>query len=248
MLENTAKWILFGGVVLGLGFVVLQSPTPKIDVQTQKDADLWAHNIEKNINKAAWDKTEIITWSFAKHDHIWDKKRKLHSLTTKHHRIIQSLHSRNGLIKNGDEDWILASQKEKDRAYSFWINDSFWLNPLVKLFDEGTKRHIVEIDNKKGLMVSYMEGGVTPGDSYVWFTDSKYRPVGWKMWVSVIPIGGVGNTWDGWMQLSTGAWVSTEHDFGWISLKLSNVQGGQVEDIFVLDPFETYCLTFPKDC
>ena len=35
------------------------------------------------------------------------------------------------------------AQKAIDTAYAYWINDSFWLNPLVKLFDDGVERALL---------------------------------------------------------------------------------------------------------
>ena len=247
MLEFT-KWILFGGLGLGICFFTLQKPFPKIDTNTRTAADIWAKKIEESIDKKAWDRTDVVMWTFANNNHIWDKKRKLHILQSNKKTTIQSLHSRKGITNRDSKDWTEATQKIKDRSYAAWINDSFWLNPLAKLFDEGTQRYIVESNGSKGLMVSYMQGGMTPGDSYVWFTDEQNQPTHWRMWVSIIPIGGVENTWENWTKLPTGAWISTEHDFGPVSLSISNVRGGNLQNLFDQDPFEPFCSVFPEDC
>ena len=242
------KWLVLGIIGLCIGIFSLQEPLPQIDASTSREADLWAKKIESSIDKEAWDRTDIVKWTFANHNHIWDKRRKLHLLQSNNNTTIQSLHSRKGIIQKDSKGWIHAMQKEKDRSYEAWINDSFWLNPLTKLFDEGTQRYIVESNNTKGLMVSYMKGGITPGDSYVWFTDEKNKPIRWKMWVSIIPIGGVENTWENWKKLPTGAWISTKHDFGPVSLTISNVKGGSLQDLFDQDPFAPFCSLFPEDC
>ena len=247
MLE-IAKWILFGGLGLGIGLFALQKPLPQIDDATCTEADLWAKKIETSINKKAWDTTDVVMWTFANNNHIWDKRRKLHILQSSKQTTIQSLHSRKGITNRDSTRWTQATQKVKDRSYAAWINDSFWLNPLAKLFDEGTQRYIVESDGYKGLMVSYMQGGITPGDSYVWFTDEHNKPTHWRMWVSIIPIGGVENTWENWKKLPTGAWISTKHDFGPVSLTISNVKGGSLQDLFDQDPFAPFCSLFPEDC
>ena len=128
-----AKWIFLGGVGISVGLFALQKPLPKIDTNTCTEADLWAKKIEASIDKDAWDRTDLVKWTFANHNHIWDKKRKLHILQSNKHTTIQSLHSRMGIIQKDSKDWRQATQNEKDRSYATWINDSFWLNPLTKL-------------------------------------------------------------------------------------------------------------------
>ena len=243
------KWFLFGFLTLGTWLFFLHKPLPQIDPSTKVQADLWAKQIEQASNKNAWDTTDVVVWTFVgRHHHIWDKKRKLHTLKKGDQTTIQSLHSRNAIYKEAKKDWRIASETEKNNAYNAWINDSFWLNPLSKLFDEGTQRHVVHIDGKDGLMISYMQGGLTPGDSYVWFVDQNNRPIHWKLWVSVIPIGGLGNSWEDWKQISTGAWISTNHKFGFVTMEISNLQGGSIQDIFETDPFENYCQYYEFDC
>ena len=89
-------------------------------------------------------------------------------------------------------------------------------------------------------MVSYASGGLTPGDAYVWIVGPDGRPRSWKMWVSIIPIGGVEVSWDGWRELATGAWISTAHHgpLG-LTLELGDVRGAETLEALVdgPDPF-----------
>jgi hypothetical protein len=109
---------------------------------------------------------------------------------------------------------------------------------VTKAFDSGTSRSIVQLDDQsEALMVSYSSGGATPGDAYLWILDDNFRPTSWKIWVSIIPIGGVTFTWEDWIKTETGAWVATRHD-GLISVPIADVKtadslGGLMgEDIF----------------
>jgi len=105
------------------------------------------------------------------------------------------------------------------KSWDYFNNDSFWLSAPFKVFDNGTERSIVTLeDGRKGLMVTYVSGGTTPGDSYVWILGDDYKPVAIKMWVSIIPIGGIEFTWENYTQLSSGAWIAQDH---WLYSKIN---------------------------
>ena len=58
------------------------------------------------------------------------------------------------------------------------------------------------------------------------------------MWVSILPVGGVSCTWESWTPLQTGAVISREHDFGPLTLALSEVRGaGTLADLGEADAF-----------
>jgi hypothetical protein len=44
-------------------------------------------------------------------------------------------------------------------------------------------------DNQEALLI-YASGGSTPGDSYM-FRRPKLQAKAWRMWVSIIPVGGL---------------------------------------------------------
>jgi len=102
------------------------------------------------------------------------------------------------------------------------------LNAPAKVFDPGTSRSIVELkDGTQGLLLSYSSGGVTPGVAYLWLLDEQGLPQKWKMWVSIIQIGGVEATWDDWTTLSTGAKVATNHKLGPLNLTITELKAAQ---------------------
>ena len=143
-------------------------------------------------------------------------------------------------FKNGKR---VTGEKEAqmvDQAWRHWVNDSFWLNAPCKIKDPGTNRALVPLEGgRQGLLVSYSSGGATPGDAYLWELDDNDRPVSWKMWVSIIPVGGVQASWENWQQLPTGALLATTHEMIGFTLKMENIQAASTLEGLVTgeDPF-----------
>ena len=215
--------ILAAILVLGLlGLVVLgySLHDPRPDGQPGPEADALARSMESAVNKEAWDRTGAVRWSFfGRHHYVWDRERDLVEL------------------RWGDSRALFRTSDQTGRAWhADWINDSFWLNPVVKFFDPGVERSLVKLeDGREALLVSYSSGGVTPGDAYLWIPGEDGLPEAWRMWVQIIPIGGIETSWEGWTELSTGAKVSTEHE-GWGRMMtfISNVEGAaSLEDLDV---------------
>ena len=113
--------------------------------------------------------------------------------------------------KGAELDDGAAKQKLLEKAYALWINDSFWLNPVVKAFDDGTSRARGTVDGKRALLVSYATGGLTPGDKLCYgssaTTVARSPGASGSRW----PPSGVEFSWENWTKLSTGAWVATSH-------------------------------------
>lgn len=218
--------ILVGGALIA-GWIISE-PLP--EGKEGPEAEVLAEKIMAATNQAAWDTTHYISWNFAdRHQLLWDRKRKLVQIEWADNRVI--LNTQNHLEGIAWENGIQLSDEEAKKklntAWAYFCNDSFWLNAPGKVFDPGTSRKIVEQeDGSQALMVSYSSGGTTPGDSYLWMLDDQGLPVKWKMWVSILPIGGLEASWDQWQELSTGGKVATVHDIGGYQSTITNLKAG----------------------
>lgn len=177
------------------------------------EADQLAREVMASVNIEAWDSTGAVAWNFGgRNEHLWDRERNLAKIRWGAFTTLIDLNTQRGIAYINDRPVPGEGDKLIQDGWKHWVNDSFWLNPLAKLFDEGTTREIVAWkDGSQALLIKYSQGGVTPGDAYLWILDENKRPRAWKMWVSIIPIGGIGLSWDQWQQLPTGAWISTFH-------------------------------------
>jgi hypothetical protein len=190
-----------------------------------KAADELAREMLLAVNDSAWQQTGAVAWTFmGSHEHLWDRERHLAQVKWKGYEVLVDLSKIEGMAwKKGKALEGRKRQKIVEKAWKFWVNDSFWLNPVSKAFDEGTTRSLVRLkDGREGLMVSYSSGGDTPGDSYVWILGQDHLPVSWKMWVSILPVGGIEVPWNGWITTETGALVCALHDAA-VDLKLENI-------------------------
>jgi hypothetical protein len=201
--------IAFGG--LGV-FFFARHPMPEGGA-SGPEADALAHQIEDSVNIAAWNQTGAVRFTFEgggqKHRIGWDRRRNTAQVHWKNHVAHLDIGKHTGRAwTNGVED---SDPKTVESAFALFYNDTFWLNPLAKLFDPGVTRTKVTVDGKDALLVSYASGGVTPGDKYLWLLDDQHHPRAWRTWVSVLPVKGAEFAWEGWQKLPTGAEVSTQH-------------------------------------
>ncbi|MEZ5038893.1 MAG: hypothetical protein R2828_03350 [Saprospiraceae bacterium] len=234
--------LLLGILVVGIGILFFSLNEKEPPGVTGPEADQLAREMEQAVNKAAWDTTKYVLWTFrGEHDYVWDLARNFvrvswgEKVVLLHTKTITGLAFINGKALEGDEKNKLIQQ-----AWAFFCNDSFWLNPVVKAFDPGVQRSVVTLeDGQKALKVTYMEGGVTPGDSYLWILDENKRPVQWKMWVNIIPIGGLAFSWEDWQRLPSGAMVASLHKNKYLTLEITGIKGGMNEAEVGLgdDPF-----------
>ena len=214
------------------------SPTPTV---AGPDADALAHTMIAAVDGDAWARTGAVRWGVQGRAHLWDRQRGLARVEWHGNRVLLDTTSKRGRVWRGGVELGDGSDKQRlvDKAYALWINDMFWLNPVVKAFDDGTSRSVGTVDGKRALLVSYASGGLTPGDKYLWILGDDGRPVGWRIWVKIVPIGGLQFSWAGWTQLPTGAWVATSHKaLGLDAVHLTDLAAGAtLHDIEPDDPF-----------
>jgi len=229
-----------------VGYFVWNEPLP--EGKASAEADTLASNMLKAINHKAWEATGAVQWSFpGGHEHLWDKKRHMARVRWDDYEVLLQLDSIKGIAFEEDKR-ITDEEKSQEliqKAWEYWANDSFWLNAPNKVFDPGTERKIVEQENGvPALLITYTSGGVTPGDSYLWLLDENQRPKAWKLWVNIIPVGGVEFSWEGWQSLESGAQIATLHQ-GLLDIEIENVKSAaHVEELTGEDPFaQLYKLT-----
>lgn len=205
---------LIGLMVLGIAIFIGVNSERRPTVVPSSEADVLAKTMLEAIHKDAWDSTTFVSWTFSGYHHyLWDKKRDFVQVTWKNNKVLLNTQQITGEAWKSDEI-VAGKEAEKlvQRAWNYFCNDAFWLNAPSKVFDPGTTRSLVTLkDGRKGLMVHYASGGVTPGDSYVWLLDENHRPVAWKMWVKILPIRGLEASWDNWTTTPTDAYISTNH-------------------------------------
>jgi len=243
--------VLFFG--LGTTVALLSKPLP--EGTASEEADRLAHAMEDAIHTDAWDQLEAVSWTFmGKHHHLWDKRRNYAEVRwgrARQERVVRldlgergrALVWRGGKLLTGKK-----ADKLVEEAYSHWCNDAYWLNPLAKLFDSGTTRKVVDaVEGHRRLLLTYTGGGVTPGDSYLYTLGQDNLPIFWEMWVSIIPIGGLKVSFEGWTTLPGGAIISTSHALGPMKLELTDIKAGPLLELAGSDVFTALDQAYPRE-
>jgi len=230
-LKITAVIILILVVSL-VGFLYFSSK-PLPEGEKGIEAEALTDKIQDAINQKAWDSTAAVAFTFrGNHHYLWDKKHNLVQVEWDDTKVIYNNQTLEGLAYKNDKKLTDTDKTDAiKKANDYFNNDSFWLIAPFKLRDAGTTRSIVMQDNQEALMITYASGGSTPGDSYVWLVDENYVPKAWRMWVSIIPVGGLETSWEDWKTFQNNLKIATSHK-GLIDLKLENVKAGQsIEEI-----------------
>jgi hypothetical protein len=204
---------------IGIYYFIYNEALPK--GKQGKDADALALRMLTALNGEAYENTEILEWNFRnEHHYKWYKQENLAEVSWGENKVI--LHTNQ--VENSEvyvNDKKVVNKKILKQATTFFNNDSFWLVAPYKIFDAGTERRLVKHNNKEALLITYTSGGTTPGDSYLWILDKNDLPTSFKMWTSILPLGGFSATWSDWKNTESGIKLPTKHTLGLFGLTLN---------------------------
>ncbi|MGV8814971.1 MAG: hypothetical protein ACOH2D_12775 [Gelidibacter sp.] len=181
------------------------------------------------LDYEAYKNTDYIEWTFNKRHHYkWNKAENTCEVFWKAYKINLDLNdtSKSEAFQNDIKVEGNSSKELIEKAIVYFNNDSFWLVAPYKVFDSGTQRSLVTLENgQEALLVTYSCGGTTPGDSYLWHLDASGKPTSFQMWVNILPINGLEATWSDWTTTESGAQLPTFHKFMVIGIEITDIVG-----------------------
>jgi hypothetical protein len=214
---------------LFIGFIYFKynEDLPKYEVS--KEADELAQKMLDALDYKALENTNYLEWTFRNSHHFeWERDKQLCHVFWKQYKVSLDLNDSANTKAYVHSFTVTGQQRQEliDLATSYFHNDSFWLLAPYKVFDEGTERGIVKLDDgSNGLMVRYKSGGTTPGDSYLWKLDKDGKPLSFKMWTSIVPIQGLEASWEHWTTTKSGAQLPTLHKILFLGIELRDIKG-----------------------
>ena len=198
--------ILLIGTVFSIGVLIFVLDERLPESQGVQEGLRLAEKMSKAMNKPAYDSVSFISWQYGSHHYDWNKKEDSVKVIWADFEVNVSTQALEGMAYQGGVILLGDQNKEVvEKAIRYFNNDSFWLVAPYKLYDPGVLLRSVSLPMGHGLMVTYTQGGATPGDTYLWMLDENYFPRAWKMWVKMLPAGGIKSEWMGW-QKRKGAW------------------------------------------
>lgn len=207
-------------------FLLYNESMPEGEIS--EEANILALKMLQAVNNEAYKNTRFLEWTFKGRNHyLWDKEEGLVTVSWKDYVVhLDLLEAKNNtVLRNGEQLHDSKKAELINKATAYFNNDSFWLVAPHKVFDAGTERRLVTLENgEKALLVTYTTGGNTPGDSYLWLLDDSGLPRAYKMWVSIIPIGGLEAKWTKWKTMESGALLPTEHSLLFLEMDMGFVR------------------------
>jgi len=193
-----------------------------------EQADLLAQKMLNALDYDAYKNTNYIEWMFeSRRFYKWKKSKQTCLVYWKDYKVDLNLTDYSlskAYIHNFSVEGDIGNDLI-DKAVKYFNNDSFWLVAPYKVFDEGTIRTIVKLDDgTDGLLVTYTSGGSTPGDSYLWYLDSTGKPTHFQIWASALPIDGLEASWTNWVTTETGAQLPTLHKLLFFGIENNDIK------------------------
>ena len=210
-------------IVLGLILVMKLLSKPLPESTLGPEADEFARRVQEALNVSGYETLEEIRFSFRNHDYIWHKKEERVLVSWNDYEVNLTLKEieNSKVFKRGK---VLNRASLIGKAKASFYNDSYWLVAPFKFFDPGVERSLVETENgSKALLITHTSGGVTPGDSYLWYFDENLIPTHFELWVSIIPIKGISATWSSW-ESKQDVLFSTAHKLGPLEITIRNLE------------------------
>jgi len=193
-----------------------------------EQADILANKMLEALDHEAYQNTNYIEWMFKnRRFYKWKKSKQTCMVYWKDYKVDINLKDY-ALSKAYVHNFNVEGDMGRDlisKAVNYFNNDSFWLVAPYKIFDKGTKRGIVTLeDGAQGLLVTYTSGGTTPGDSYLWHLDDNGKPSSFQIWASSLPIDGLEASWTDWVTTESGAQLPTYHNILFFGITLSDIK------------------------
>jgi hypothetical protein len=212
--------IILAILIVGVAFLFFSYNESLPNGVEGKEADNLASKMLNTLNFEAYKETEVLEWSFrGEHFYKWNKNENTVIVSWSKNKVkLNTKNTENSIIIESDKD--ANSDDLIQLATDYFNNDSFWLVAPYKVFDQGVERKLVKHNDKDALLITYTSGGSTPGDSYLWILDKNGLPTSYKMWVSIIPIGGLEATWSNWKTTASGIKLPTKHALNIINKEL----------------------------
>ncbi|MCX7549909.1 hypothetical protein [Xanthomarina sp. F2636L] len=211
------------------GFVYFKY-NEELPIGTQgEQADALAIKMLDALNYEAYKNTNYIEWTFKKRRHYEWQKDKNTCLVYWEDYKVELNQNAPAESKAFVHSFRVHDEKADElikTALSYFNNDSFWLVAPYKVFDKGAERSVVTTKNgEEALLVTYTTGGSTPGDSYLWYFKDNGKPKSFRMWVDILPIGGLEASWSNWTTTESGAQLPTFHKMLLFGLEIDHIIG-----------------------
>lgn len=214
---------------LFIGFVYFKYNEDLPQGEISIEADQMAQKMLDALDYKALENTNYLEWTFRNSHHFqWERDENICTVYWKQYKVALDLNDYSKSKTYVHNFTVIGQQQEEltNLALSYFNNDSFWLLAPYKVFDEGTTRSIVTLeDGSKELLVTYASGGSTPGDSYLWKLDKSGKPLSFRMWTSITPIQGLEASWEHWTTTESGAQLPTLHKILFLGIELRDIKG-----------------------